>query len=364
MLKKMGILGIVLEGILTGLAGSMGIFAGLAIARLILSSHEIVNVSADYATPLGFVFILLIIVEWLFRFIFKSSIVGSIRKVLKILLLDLFLVMVVIVYVLFFNLLNMYYYRNGLLGFCCSLGRLSDAYLVALGRVSMIVMIIFNLAILFKATCSSSKIYNISLKSGVYLIGLLLLVGTVVYSFMYLTIDYRYMQVVEEFKRYVKGCDVSNSSLERLWKLVLQYEREFVATYRMPCPKPRQLLVRQPPLIDNRDFVAKLAAVSRTGACIDFALGITKIIEDVYGYKTRVVSMVGVDHVIPEVEINGTWYVIDVTYTTPKYPVKVSEYAEYLRQYYPNVYNELSGLVDFDTGEDLSSEHGFHKGGS
>ena len=131
-------------------------------------------------------------------------------------------------------------------------------------------------------------------------------------------------------------------------------------TYRKPCPKPRQLLVILPSLIGNRDFVAKLVVVSRTGACLDFALGATKLIEDLYGYRVRVVHLIGQDHVIPEVEVNGTWYVIDITYTTKNYPVKASEYADHLRRNYPSIYSNLEGLADFDTGQDLSKEHGLY----
>ena len=167
--------------------------------------------------------------------------------------------------------------------------------------------------------------------------------------------------VFEDYRSYIGRYDTAKSGLTCLWNFVLHYKEEFIGTYRKPCPKPRQLLARLPPLIDNRDFVAKLVAISRTGACLDFALGAAKLVEDVFGYETRVINFIGWDHAIPEVKVDK-WYVIDAVYTTPNYPVEVSDYIEHLKRYYPAICRNLRGLIDLDTGKDLSEEHGLRIG--
>jgi hypothetical protein len=66
----------------------------------------------------------------------------------------------------------------------------------------------------------------------------------------------------------------------------------------------------------------------------------------------------------PEVKVGDTWYVVDITYTTPESPVKASEYAEHLRATKPSLYSKVKGVIEAYTGRDLSAEHGFAaKGG-
>jgi len=67
----------------------------------------------------------------------------------------------------------------------------------------------------------------------------------------------------------------------------------------------------------------------------------------------------GWDHAVPEVMVNGTWYVFDVTYTTPQSPVPVNKYYEYLATYYPELASSIKGFIEYETGEDISLKHGF-----
>jgi len=57
--------------------------------------------------------------------------------------------------------------------------------------------------------------------------------------------------------------------------------------------------------------------------------------------------------------VNGTWYVFDVTYTTPQSPVPVNKYYEHLATQYSNIALSIKGFIEYDTGEDISIEHGF-----
>ncbi len=351
-------------------AGLIGGLTGLIIVRLVLSSHGIADVLIDYVKYLSSIIISLVLIKLLFRYVhgYRKIVVGNVWRIVKIvLLLDFFAILLSIVYILSFNLLDMCCYRNPLLLFCSNIGGnrgLSNSETLVIACVFIGAVVAVNLYAVKVSLRSPQlrmrRIIGLPRKIVCFIIALITII-VVIPSYMYLSIDSKYAETLSDLKRYIVQCNTTNSSISCLWNFVLHYKGEFIGTYRKPCPKPKQLLIRLPPLIDNKDFVAKLAAVSRTGACFDFAIGVTKVIRDIYGYKTRVVVMVGWDHVIPEVEVNGTWYVIDAVYTTAKNPIKVSNYAEYLRQHYSEVYNNLKGLIDFDSGKDLSKDHGLRK---
>jgi hypothetical protein len=109
-----------------------------------------------------------------------------------------------------------------------------------------------------------------------------------------------------------------------------------------------------------------LSAVARVGTCGEFAMGLTRLLRDSLGCETRIAAFKTLDHEFPETKINGTWYVFDLTYTTPDKPVEASKYAEYLQNkcIVEKRFREVfcagfEGLVDAVTGEDLREEHGF-----
>jgi hypothetical protein len=109
-----------------------------------------------------------------------------------------------------------------------------------------------------------------------------------------------------------------------------------------------------------------LSAVARVGTCGEFAMGLARLLRDSLGCETRIATFKTLDHEFPETKINGTWYVFDLTYTTPDNPVEASKYAEYLQNkcIVEKRFREVfcagfEGLVDAVTGEDLREEHGF-----
>jgi hypothetical protein len=139
-------------------------------------------------------------------------------------------------------------------------------------------------------------------------------------------------------------------SLDQAWILVKNYSDSFISTYKKPWPKPRQFAGLSPV------FAAKLAAVSGTGSCLDFALGSTKLLSDVLGCETRVVKLVGRDHAAPEVKVGDTWYVVDIIYTTRSDPLNASDYAKHLKEM---GLTDVKGIHELFTDRDLSIEHGF-----
>lgn len=115
--------------------------------------------------------------------------------------------------------------------------------------------------------------------------------------------------------------------------------------------------------IKEKDAISKFIISQKLGACGEFARSIALLVTDVTGYETRIVECQGVDHAIPEVKIDGTWWVLDRTYTTQQNPVQVEEYSEYLRMLYEEhnwtIYSNLVNMEDIENGKSLFESHGF-----
>jgi len=120
----------------------------------------------------------------------------------------------------------------------------------------------------------------------------------------------------------------ASCQLNTAWSIATKYLQDYYSTYGKAVPKPAQIFELRCcgiHWIYRRAFV-----LARTGSCGDIAIAVTTLLHDVLGCKTRVVAFKGWDHAIPEVMVNGTWYVFDITYTTPQSPVPVNKYYEYL----------------------------------
>jgi hypothetical protein len=149
----------------------------------------------------------------------------------------------------------------------------------------------------------------------------------------------------------------ASCQLNTAWSIATKYLQDYYSTYSKAVPKPAQIFeLRYSGIhwIYRRAFV-----LARTGSCGDIAIAVTTLLNDVLSCKTRVVVFQGCDHAVPEVMVNSTWYVFDISYTTLQYPVPANRYYEYLTIYYPEVALNITGFIEYETGEDVSLEHGF-----
>ena len=187
------------------------------------------------------------------------------------------------------------------------------------------------------------------------IITLLLLILAISYTEVVLLGAWLYPVKVREMRNlYGYG---AQCTLEKAWSIAKLASTTFKNTYTVNVPKPRQLMI---PGDDRYLWVPRaLVAVASTGSCEDFALELTTLLRDVLGCEARVVAFVGYDHALPEVKVDGTWYVLDIGYTTRAGPVKAEDYWKHLERNYPRVAAEAKGLVDRETGRDVSAEHGF-----
>jgi hypothetical protein len=196
------------------------------------------------------------------------------------------------------------------------------------------------------------------------LASLTLIIISVVYLLMLvLSAQFLYPMHVTDLKiRYGSYC-----SLENAWLAAKEFSKTYFNVYGINEHVGFKLF----PKIGEFDLIPVelrevLSAVARIGACGEFAMGLARLLRDSLGCETRVVAFKTLDHAFPEVKVNGTWYVFDLTYTTPDKPVEASKYAEYLQNKcmvecgFRNVSRAgFEGLVDAVTGEDLRREHGF-----
>ena len=196
------------------------------------------------------------------------------------------------------------------------------------------------------------------------LASLTLLIISVIYLLMLvLSVQLLYpMQVTDLKTRYGSYC-----SLENAWLAAKEFGKTYFNVYGINGRVGFKLF----PKIGEFELIPvelreRLSAVARIGTCGEFAMGLARLLRDSLGCETRMVVFKTLDHEFPEVKANGTWYVFDLTYTTPDKPVEASKYAEYLQNkcIIENRFREVfcagfEGLVDAVTREDLREEHGF-----
>jgi len=149
----------------------------------------------------------------------------------------------------------------------------------------------------------------------------------------------------------------ASCQLNTAWSIATKYFQDYYSTYGKAVPKPAQMFELH--CCGIHWIYHPAFVLAKTGACGDFAVALATLLRDVLGCKTRVMAFEGWDHGVPEVMVNGTWYVFDITYTTPQSPVPANKYYEYLAANYSNIASSIKGFIDYETGEDVSIEHGF-----
>ena len=104
----------------------------------------------------------------------------------------------------------------------------------------------------------------------------------------------------------------------------------------------------------------KTALLTQTGNCGEFSQAVVYMINTTLGLPTRSLYFIGIDHEFPEVFINGSWYVFDKRYLTPRYPVKSDNYAEYIEKSNQRVSHCVADIKQVQSNISLLEEHGFN----
>jgi len=191
-----------------------------------------------------------------------------------------------------------------------------------------------------------------------------LIIISVIYLLMLvLSAQFLYPMHITDLKtRYGSYCSLGNA-----WLIAKEFSKTYFNVYGINERVGFKLF----PKIGEFDLIPMelrevLSTVARVGTCGEFAMGLARLLRDSLGCKIRVVTFKTLDHEFPEVKVNGTWYVFDLTYTTLDKPVEASKYAEYLHnkcmvehRFCEGFRAGFEGLVDAVAGEDLRREHGF-----
>ena len=318
-----------------------GLPFGCCLATLIVFSQPIFNVLIMLCSLLAVLLVASLLVFKPIKKFFQLKLENCINALIKVILLDCVMLLFFINVVIASNWINCLYPNNTLLLLSqCNYFDVNVSTLNVMCLVITLMCILVNIGVL----CRSFRRLNRrrTLASWKIVASISLATLALISSFLtYISVETTYPKLIERLKNLgiVEHCNVS-PNIECVWSFVYWYyhnyrgDKGFIPTYGKPCPKPRQLLVRLDELINNRDFVSKLAAISGTGACEDFALAITRLVRDLYGCEIRIVvdAHGRWDHAIPEVKINGVWYVIDITYTTKETYIEASKYAEHLHK--------------------------------
>ncbi len=104
----------------------------------------------------------------------------------------------------------------------------------------------------------------------------------------------------------------------------------------------------------------KLIIVQNAGACGEFSNSMGLLLKDITGFDTRVIAMEGKDHALPEINIDGQWWVFDRTFTTQDYPVESLTYNSFIEESRPNLFTAIHNLREVNENNSLLDEHGFN----
>ncbi|HII02383.1 TPA: hypothetical protein HA351_12280 [Methanosarcinaceae archaeon] len=207
------------------------------------------------------------------------------------------------------------------------------------------------------------------------IVHIILLIGIVLQCSVALVIEMEYHSIKNSYsQQYISFLGNGDDELNATWKTAnLYYNNTFSSSYskenalvpsrELTTPEGVITLLFNPVLmlyfiIEPIDGFSKLTITQRNGACGEFASDMNLLLEDITGFETRIINMQGHDHALPEIKINGIWWVFDRAWTTEYEPIKTCDYASYLFQKKNYLFEEISNLED-RSHTSLLTEHGF-----
>jgi len=174
-------------------------------------------------------------------------------------------------------------------------------------------------------------------------------------------VEVEYGNIINTYKAMYSSYLDREGLLNATWKITKTYEEEmFQPTYGTPTILLSDVAILFVPTLTIYSLsggLNKIIVVQKAGRCSEFATAITTLLKDITSIETRKVYFEGVDHALPEVYLNGEWWVFDATYTTPKYPVRAVNYASHLK---PKIRKCVARIIEESTNLNVLSEHGFN----
>ncbi|WP_292347979.1 MULTISPECIES: hypothetical protein [unclassified Methanoregula] len=158
----------------------------------------------------------------------------------------------------------------------------------------------------------------------------------------------------------------SNDKLTASWSLTKQYYQLLIKTYgKVGSYIPNRNAGCLPfslPLyefyMNSLDGYQKMIIVQQKGNCGEFTQSIAFLLNDTTKFPTRMVIFEGLDHMMPEIEIDDQWWVFDLGYLTQEKPVRSNDLASYISK---NDSEKIAYMYPISENTSLLRQHGFNQ---
>jgi hypothetical protein len=136
-------------------------------------------------------------------------------------------------------------------------------------------------------------------------------------------LNYEYHQTSESYSETYNQYLITHPGdfLNASWDITERFRDSFLGTYGVKGTNlpDRSLSATYLPIINpfldnyfnNQNGYQKLLIVQQKGNCGEFAQSVTFLLNDTTHLTTRFINFEGIDHMMPEIEVNNQWWVID-----------------------------------------------------
>lgn len=183
-------------------------------------------------------------------------------------------------------------------------------------------------------------------------------------------LNYEYLIVSENYSESYHHYLINhqNDFLNASWNLTQKYHDSFLGTYGVQGSflPDRALSTNYIPIIypfldnyfNNQNGYQKLLIVQQKGNCGEFSQSITFLLNDTTHFPTRVINFEGIDHMMPEIEIDNQWWVVDEVFLTPEKPIISYNLSRYVDE---SIRDNIANIYSSTEDKSLLKQHGFNE---
>jgi hypothetical protein len=183
-------------------------------------------------------------------------------------------------------------------------------------------------------------------------------------------LNYEYTHIEEKYSESYNQYLITHPSdfLNASWNLTRKFHDSFLGTYGIQGSflPDRSLSTSYIPFINplldnyfnNQNGYQKLLIVQQRGNCGEFSQSITFLLNDTTHFPTRFVNIEGIDHMMPEIEIDNQWWIVDKVFLTPERPINSNNFSSYIDK---SIRDNIANLHSSTNEKSLLKQHGFNE---
>jgi hypothetical protein len=183
-------------------------------------------------------------------------------------------------------------------------------------------------------------------------------------------INYNYSKFQEDYSNNYENylIDHPNDFLNASWNITQKYYNSFSGTYAVEgayIPNRELGKVYIPfenPIFDyyfnNMNGYQKMLVIQQKGNCGEISQAIALLLNETTHFPTRTVHFQGIDHMMPETEINDQWWVFDIDYLTMENPINSYNFSNYLDK---GSRDNVANICPMNDTISLLQQHGFNE---